>query len=95
MIITLEKLNSIDNAILVDIREEYERANYSLESALHVPMELLAEEVEQFSEKNNYILFCQSGNRSTNMVKLLHAKGLRNFYSLEGGATYLLACNYK
>jgi adenylyltransferase/sulfurtransferase len=95
MIITLETIDSVENAILVDIREEYERENYNLESALNAPMETLVEQIENFSDSNNYILFCQSGTRSTNLVKLLKAKGHSNFYSLEGGASLLSEKNYK
>lgn len=95
MIITLDTIDSLENAVLVDIREEYERENYNLASALHAPMGTLVEELVNFSDANNYVLFCQSGNRSTNLVKLLKAKGHSNFYSLEGGATLLSEKNYK
>ncbi len=89
MIITIDSLNTISEPILVDIREEYERESFYLESALCAPMATLMEELSNFSNSNNYVLFCQSGNRSTNLVKILHAKGHTNFYSLEGGATLL------
>ncbi len=95
MIITIDAIDSIENAVLVDIREEYERDVYSLEKALNAPMETLVEEIDNFSNANNYILFCQSGSRSTNLVKLLKAKGYTNFYSLEGGASLLSQKNYK
>jgi len=89
MTITLETLNSIQNPILVDIREEYERVNCMIEDALFCPMGVLMEEIQNFSQNNNYVLFCQSGNRSLNMVKLIKAKGHENFFSLDGGATLL------
>ena len=95
MLVTLDKLETIENAILVDIREEYEREGYSIEKALAVPMGVLAEEVGQFSKSNNYILFCQSGNRSTNMTKILRTKGFSNIYSLEGGANLMSERNFK
>ena len=95
MIVTLESLETIQNAILVDIREEYERETFSLESALAVPMGVLVEEVSQFSKSNNYVLFCQSGNRSTNLTKMLRIKGYTNIYSLEGGANLLSERKYK
>jgi rhodanese-related sulfurtransferase len=95
MIITLDKITDVENAILVDIREEYERESYSLATALNAPMATLVDEIGNFSASNNYILFCQSGSRSTNLVKLLKAIGHTNFYSLEGGATLLSEKNYK
>ena len=95
MIITIDSIDSLNNAVLVDIREEYERENYCLASALNAPMGTLVDEIDSFSSSNNYILFCQSGNRSTNLVKLLTAKGHSNFYSLEGGAALLSEKNYK
>lgn len=95
MMITLETIDTVENAVLVDIREEYERECYCLATALNAPMATLMAELDSFSKSNNYILFCQSGNRSTNLVKLLKAKGHANFYSLEGGASLLSEKNYK
>lgn len=89
MTITFETINTVENPILVDIREEYERVNCLIENTLFCPMGILMEEIKNFSENNNYILFCQSGNRSLNMVKLIKSKGHHNFYSLDGGANLL------
>jgi len=74
---------------LIDIREEYEREEYAHPKALHIPMAKIIDEAENLSQDVNFVIHCQSGNRSEKIVKMLHAKGHKNFLSLDGGANEL------
>ena len=71
------------NAQLVDVRSPKEHRNFNI-GGINIP---LTEEsfVQQFQSQHTYLLYCQSGQRSSNALKLLQDNGILNVYSLEGG----------
>jgi adenylyltransferase/sulfurtransferase len=77
-------LNS--NAIrLIDIRSEAEHEEFNI-GGEHIPMEDLFANLEDIDRHTKTILYCASGKRSGEMVKLIKKRFPdANFFSLEGG----------
>jgi sulfur-carrier protein adenylyltransferase/sulfurtransferase len=72
---------------LIDVREptEYEIANLNGEL---IPMGEIIEKTENINKDKPVVVYCRSGNRSANVVKLLETKyGFDNLYNLKGGIT--------
>lgn len=88
MAITVEELD-LEIHQLIDIREDYERVEYQHPQSLHIPMESILEKASSLDKDITFVVHCASGIRSSNIVTMLQAKGLKNFISLDGGADAL------
>jgi rhodanese-related sulfurtransferase len=70
----LDKL--IGEIELIDIREPYEFAGGSIETAKNIPMDTLINAADKHMDKENtYYIMCQSGGRSRMTVNLLTKLG--------------------
>lgn len=86
-----QMLNTQD-ALLIDLREERERARGVAPQAFHVPMSGLSArlgEIKQRASKGKeqvpVILMCQSGWRGMKAGRMLKKAGLQAVFNLEGG----------
>jgi len=76
--------NKDDDFILIDVREEWERTNYSI-GGIHIPLgELIIRQLEIPKDKS-VVLYCEKGIRSTIAIQRLEALGFHNLYNLTGG----------
>ena len=77
--------DSLDQYLLVDVREEWERADFHI-GGIHISVYDLINQLEQLKSDKPVLLYCQSGNRSTTGKKLL-ADVLpdQTVYTLKGG----------
>jgi len=67
-----------DGAFLVDVRSPGEFASGSVKGAVNVPLERIAGELTRFKGKSNIIVFCRSGNRSSQAKRILEQNGFEN-----------------
>lgn len=70
---------------LIDVREpyEYEIANIS---GVLIPLDQIADQVDQIASDKKVVVHCRSGVRSANAISLLEKKfGFTNLYNLKGG----------
>ena len=82
-------VNDIDDLIgkveLIDIREKYEYAGGSMQSAKNIPMGELLNDPEKYLNKNKeYYIMCQSGGRSARTCNNLTSQGF-NVVNVAGG----------
>jgi len=80
-------------AVLVDVRETFERASGQAEGALGIPKaELEADPSSALPDRNTEVLLiCQSGARSLRAAQSLQAQGYANVASVAGGTTRWVA----
>lgn len=90
--ITQEQLhNYLDQKkriLIVDVRNEQERAKGCIPVSHHFPFDELEKLTEIPADFHNYdaiVLYCTLGIRSSKAVKFLQQKGLQNVFSLKGG----------
>jgi phage shock protein E len=65
-------------AFLVDVRSPGEFADGHVKGSVNIPLDNLTKEIAQFRDKQNIIVFCRSGNRSSMAKTLLEQQGFKN-----------------
>jgi len=77
-------LESADKPQLVDVRELDEHEEYNIGGHL-IPSGQLAERQAELNKTERVVLYCQSGQRSTQALALLRKKGFEQVFHLQGG----------
>lgn len=65
-------------AFLVDVRTPGEFADGSVKGAVNIPLSDLPSQLSQFKDKKHIVVFCRSGNRSSQAKSILQQKGFQN-----------------
>ena len=73
-----------EGAMWVDVRLESEYANNGIEGSINLPLFMLRMKAESLDPSKKYILYCDSGRRSSAAAFLLNERGLQA-YCLKGG----------
>jgi rhodanese-related sulfurtransferase len=71
-------------AILLDVRLESEHKNAHLQGSINIPLYLLRIKARQLDKNKRYIVYCDTGRRSSSAAYLLNERGYDALY-LEGG----------
>ena len=64
-----------ENAFLVDVRTPQEFSSGSAKNAVNIPLSSIGNELDKFKNKQNIVVFCRSGNRSSQEKKILEQNG--------------------
>lgn len=73
-------------ALLVDVRSHEEFSGGSVKGAINIPVDKVSERVEEFQNKGNIVVFCQSGGRSGQAKSILEQRGIKNI--INGGSWF-------
>lgn len=76
-----------DTPVVLDVRENDERAISHLPGSLHIPLGRLADHMHELPANATVIVYCQHGQRSLRAVRLLRTRGRARTTSLSGGIT--------
>lgn len=87
--ITVQELKSRidkgDDFQLIDVRETHEREFASI-GGDHIIMSTVIQNIDKISKDKDVVIYCRSGIRSGNVIKLLERKhGFSNLNNLLGG----------
>jgi len=82
-----KKLNTSDEAQLIDVRTPGEYSQGHLEKAENIDYKNPAfkDQVEKLDKNKPVFVYCLSGGRSAAAAKVLHEKGFANVYEMQGG----------
>jgi rhodanese-related sulfurtransferase len=80
-----EMIESGEDVILLDVREDWEWEKAHLDGAIHIPLEELAVRIEELDRRSETIVYCHHGDRSVDGCLLLWEAGFRKVRSLTGG----------
>jgi CRP-like cAMP-binding protein len=72
------------NAVWIDVRLESEHKNSGIEGSVNIPLFMLRLKAQTLDPEKKYILYCDSGRRSSACAFLLSERGLQ-VYCLKGG----------
>lgn len=75
-----------NEVVLIDVREQNELEICSIEKAIHIPMNKISSNIDQFDKVTRYAIICHSGIRSHNVSFYLQNMGF-NVCNVEGGIT--------
>jgi adenylyltransferase/sulfurtransferase len=83
---TFNDLMANEEADVIDVRELHELPEVNEFPSMRIPLSLLADNTKRI-RSNTVIIFCQTGKRSFQAVKILHAifDSSKKIYSLRGG----------
>ena len=70
--------------ILIDVREDHERAAYNI-GGTHIPMGELIARMSEIPKDKEVVLYCEKGIRSVIAIQRLEASGFHNLINLAGG----------
>lgn len=67
-----------NDPFLVDVRTREEFAAGSVEGAVNIPLDEVESRVSEFEGKKNVVVFCRTGNRSSQAISILKSNGITN-----------------
>lgn len=72
-----------EGAFLVDVRSPGDFSSGSVKGAVNIPLDNLQQQLTKFKGKQNIVVFCRSGNRSSMAKSMLTQNGYSNV--VDGG----------
>jgi len=80
---------------VIDIREQYEHENGSIDS-INIPMDEILKSIARIDPAKKVIIYCQTGKRAAAVTFMLHKQyGLKNIFNLTGGYSAYLDAQIK
>ena len=81
------RMLSEKNLLLLDVRQEYEHQEFCLPGSILIPLDQLAERVDELDEyrEQELIVYCKAGVRSAYACQILLAHQFTNLYNLADG----------
>ena len=84
--ITIDDLETLQNPLFVDIREQEEWDMGHIDGAEHIALSALLQGKQvELPHDRPIVIYCRSGVRSLQALDVLHASGQDNLVSLQGG----------
>lgn len=68
----------VKKAFLVDVRTPGEFAEGSAKGAVNIPLNEVAQRLAEFKDKQQIVVFCRTGNRSSQAEAILKKNGFTN-----------------
>lgn len=77
---TAQKTKQItkNETFYVDVRTPAEFAQGSVKGAINIPLDQIENQLAKFKDKKNIVVFCRSGNRSSQAKVILEQNGFTN-----------------
>lgn len=67
-----------NGAFLVDVRTPGEYSGGSVKGAVNIPLDKVPSQLAKFKNKKSIVVFCRSGNRSSQAKSILEQNGFQN-----------------
>ena len=80
------KLIEDSNNILIDVRTKKEYDIMHIKNAVNIPVEQIKMCEEEYKHKNAIIVYCSSGIRTKEAIRILNSIGYTNIYIWEYGS---------
>jgi rhodanese-related sulfurtransferase len=72
------KLLIDEGAYLVDVRTPQEHAQSKVKGSVNIPLDSMSNHLAKFKDRKHIIVFCRSGNRSSQAKSILERNGFSN-----------------
>lgn len=82
-----EKYQNTPNATLLDVRTPNEFSSGHINKAINIDIEnsSFTSEIKKLDITKTYFVYCRSGNRSGQAIRVMRSNGIKNIYELHGG----------
>ncbi len=67
-----------EGVFLVDVRTPAEFAEGNVKGSVNIPLDQVQNQLEKFKDKENIVVFCRSGSRSSQAKTILEQNGFTN-----------------
>ncbi|PIE75068.1 MAG: sulfurtransferase [Deltaproteobacteria bacterium] len=74
-----------EDFLLLDVRQPEEYNKIKIEGSKLIPLLSLNKNFRESDKNKKIIIYCRSGHRSNLAVRILHAKGYKNVFSMAKG----------
>ena len=72
------KATTKNETFYVDVRTPAEFTQGSVKGAINIPLDQIEKQLSKFKGKKNIVVFCRSGNRSSQAKAILEQNGITN-----------------
>ena len=83
--ISLGEINKYDPVQFIDVRNFGEKPKVVCKKVLHIPLSVLEKNLGEISSDKKKVIFCKSGVRSREAVKIMKANNIKNCWLLKEG----------
>ncbi len=96
--VTVEEAKSLVESnvslIIVDVRTREEYDNSHIEGAILIPVSELEGRINELSKEEELLIYCRTGNRSSNSVNILKANGYTKIFHMNDGIIAWIQAGY-
>ena len=79
------RLEKGDDIYLIDVREEWEHSLASIARSEHIPLNELADRIQEIMFEEEIAVYCHHGERAYIGAQILLESGFKKVYHLTGG----------
>ena len=80
-----EKLDKGEKIVILDVREDFERAICKFPNSIHIPVGQIMQRYTELNPNGEIVAHCHRGGRSAYAAEFLIEKGFKNVKNLRGG----------
>ena len=80
--------------VILDVRTPSEFDDGHIEGAINIPVDYLAERLDELSKDDELLVYCRTGNRSARAVEILDDNGFTKIFHMDAGITGWLDAGY-
>ena len=85
----LQKLDSGEDLLLLDVREDFEREHFNI-GGIHIPLAEVLNKAAEIPTNKPVIVYCRKGVRSQIAIQKLQQRfGYKNLINLQGGIDFM------
>jgi rhodanese-related sulfurtransferase len=78
-------IEATPSLVIVDVRTEAEYQAEHIEGARNISLDALQQRIAEIRFTDTILVYCRTGNRSTQAVKIMVENGFSSFYHMQGG----------
>lgn len=80
-----ELIETAPSLVILDVRTAAEYNDEHIEGAINIPLDELQQRLAELNHADTILVYCRTGNRSTQAANLLVENGVSGFYHMRGG----------
>jgi rhodanese-related sulfurtransferase len=89
-----ELIEEKNKLVLLDVRTIPEYNEGHLENAINIPVQELADRLDELNKNDEILVYCRTGNRSSTAVDILNNAGLTKIYHMHEGISIWIQQGY-
>lgn len=80
--------------VILDVRTVSEYEDGHIEGAILIPVQEIEDRLDELSKKDEILVYCRTGNRSSTAIDIMQADGFTKIYHMNRGITAWIDAGY-